>query len=599
MPFDGLVLAAITKELEEKLAGGRIDRIHQPAKDDIVLVVHRPGFRGRLLLSAHAQSARVHLTHATRENPATAPIFCMVLRKHLEGGRIISVRQPGLERMLVIQVESRDELGRHSPKHLISEIMGKHSNIILVEPASNVIVDGIKRYSHAVSRHREVLPGQIYIPPPSQKKYNPLLLDEEEFRRLCFEAPLDTSLLELLQGRFEGLSKVTCREIIYRANLAPDVLLDHCGEYELRSLWELFHKIIALTRDGRFEPCLTCSNKGKALDFAAIKLTHTGLATKHGEMTDLVDQFYWEREQEVIITKGQNQVLTVLKKEMSRLGKKLDLYLNSLKATAEAEKLKLYGELLTANLYRLEHGQTEACLENYYDLGEQTLTIPLDRHRSPSENAQLYFKKYIKAKNTRSALEPRITAARDEILYLEGVKTALEQAASISELGEIKQELTEQGYLKSPPPVPGGKKKKKERLTPKPLSFLSSDGMQIFVGKNNKQNDYLTLKLAQDNDLWLHTKDIHGAHVIVRTEGKEISTTTLAEAARLAAFFSKGRNSTSVPVDYTLKKHVSKPNGARPGMVIYRQQKTIMAVPDEELVERLGERAREQCGFKS
>ncbi|MDD4168745.1 MAG: NFACT RNA binding domain-containing protein [Desulfotomaculaceae bacterium] len=588
MPYDGLVLAAITKELDEKLTGGRIDRIHQPTRDEIVLVVHRPGFRGRLLLSANAQSARVHLTGTTRENPAAAPVFCMVLRKHLEGGRIISVQQPGLERMLLIKVEAWDELGRRLPKHLICEIMGKHSNILLVEPVSNIIIDGIKRYSHAVSRYREVLPGQPYLPPPSQNKLNPLLFNEEQFRRHCLDAPLETTLVELLQGRFEGLSKVTCREIIDRANLAADVLLDHCGEYEFRSLWEPIHQIMALAREGRFAPCLTCGNKGQALDFAALELTHTGLATKHGEMNELVDLFFWEREQAEIINKGRNRVLTILKKEMSRLGKKHDLYQASLKATAAADKFKLYGELLTANLYRLEQGLPEACLQNYYETGDQTVTIPLDRHRSPSENAQLYFKKYIKARNTRTALEPRIAAARDEMLYLEGIKNALEQVSNLSELAEIKLELTEQGYLKSPPPLPGGKKKKKERLVPKPLSFFSSDGLQILVGKNNKQNDYLTLKLAQENDLWLHTKDIHGAHVIIRTEGKEIPASTLAEAAALAAFFSKGHSSTNVPVDYTLKKHVSKPKGARPGMVIYRQQKTIMAVPDEELVERLG-----------
>ncbi|MDD3652882.1 MAG: NFACT RNA binding domain-containing protein [Desulfotomaculaceae bacterium] len=598
MPYDGLVLAAITRELQEKLTGGRIDRIHQPTKDEVILVVRRPGFRGRLLLSANARSARVHLTRTTRENPAAAPVFCMVLRKHLEGGRIISMRQPGLERVLVIRVESRDELGRQSYKQLICEIMGKHSNILLVEPVTNVIIDGIKRYTHAVSRHREVLPGQPYLPPPFQNKLNPLLLNEEEFRQHCLDVPLETTLLELLQGGFEGLSKVTCREIIDRANLTPDVLLDHCGEYELRSLWEPFHQIMALTRNGRFVPCLTCGKKSKAMDFAALELTHTGLAIKHGEMNDLVDQFFYEREQAEVINKERNHVIAVLKKEMSRLEKKLDLYRASLKATAEANKFKLYGELLTANLYRLKQGQPEACLENYYESREQIVTIPLERHRSPSENAQRYFKKYIKARNTRTALEPRIADAREEMLYLEGVKTDLEQAGSLPELAEIKQELAEQGYLKSPPPSPGGKKKKKERLLPKPLSFVSSDGMQILVGKNNKQNDYLTLKLARENDLWLHTKDIHGSHVIIRTEGKEISASTLTEAAALAAFFSKGRSSTNVPVDYTLKKHVSKPKGARPGMVIYRQQRTIIAMPDEKLVEELGDRSREEGKIK-
>jgi len=587
MPFDGIVLAAVKKEIENKLVSGRVERVYQPSKDEIILLVHRPGFRGRLLLSANALNARIHLTTAARENPDSPPLFCMVLRKHLEGGRIISFEQPELERVLVMKIDSRDELGQPSPKHLICEIMGKHSNIILVDPSTNVIVDGIKRFSHSVSRYREVLPGRPYLPPPPQKKLNPFLIDEEQFRFACLNLPLDTTLPELLQKCVGGMSIVTCREIVYRANLSSDTILDNCGDYELRSLWRAFFELIVPLAEGRFEPCLVSNQKGKLLDFAAVDLMHTGLTRKHGEMNALLDLFFSEREKIGDIKKEKNIILNLLNKEIVKLKRKVDLYKKGLDETAVAEKLKLYGELLTANLYRLEKGVEEVSLENYYGNGPRFVTIPLDPHRSPAENSQSYFKKYLKAKNTRLALELQITRTCEELDYLEGVKTALEQACEMPDLVEIRQELIEQGFIKQPSIAPGFRKKNKEKLKPSLLSFRSTDGFQLLVGKNNKQNDFLTLKIARGNDLWLHTKDIPGAHVIIRTEGKEVPQTTLAEAAGLAAFFSKARGSNNVPVDYTLKKYVSKPKGARPGMVIYEQQKTIMGVSNEDLVDSL------------
>jgi len=586
MPFDGLVLAAVRIELEETLAGGRIERIYQPDKEELVLLVHRPGGRRRLLLSANAQNARVHLTTTTRENPTTPPLFCMVLRKHLEGGRILSFEQPGLERVLIIKIDSRDELGRPSEKHLICEIMGKHSNIILVEPATNMIIDGVKRFSHAVSRYREVLPGRPYLPPPSQEKLNPLSVTEEQFRLSCLDSPLETALPKLLQKRFEGLSTITCREIVYRANLSPDTLLDQCGDYELRMLWEALQGVVAPANEGHFEPCLITEKKGEPLDFAALDLGHTGQNRKPGEMNDLLELFFSALERQESLNRKRNSVSTILNKEIARLEKKLGIYTESLDESAGAEYLRLYGELITANIYRLEKGNTEAVLENFYEDKCPLITIPLDLRLTPAENSQAYFKKYLKAKNTRVALESRAAQVREDLDYLEGVKTACEQAA---ELAEIQQELIEQGYLKQPTPKPGVRKSKskKEKHVPRPFSFRSSDGFQLFVGKNNKQNDYLTLKLAREDDIWLHTKDIPGAHVIIRAEGKEVPTTTLAEAAGLAAFYSKGRGSKNVPVDYTLKKHVHKPRGARPGMVIYEHQRTLMAAPDEEAADRL------------
>ncbi|MFA4885644.1 MAG: NFACT RNA binding domain-containing protein [Desulfotomaculaceae bacterium] len=587
MPFDGLVLNAVCRELEEKLLGGRIERIYQPGKMELVMLVHKPGARQRLFLSADARNARAHLTTTSRENPTAPPLFCMVLRKHLEGGRIAGFAQPGLERVLVIKIDSRDELGQPAEKHLVCEIMGKHSNIILFEPSTNTIIDGIKRYSHAVSRFREVLPGRPYLSPPTQGKLDPLKLNEDRFRLACLDSPLDTPLPNLLQKRFEGLSTVTCREIIYRTGLAPETMLNHCGDYELRLIWQEFSKIISQAGTGLLKPCLVSGRKGEPVDFAAVELSHMGQYRKHGEINFLLDLHFAAQESLERLSRQRNSLATLLNKEIARVEKKLDLYAFSIDDTAGLEKLGLYGELLTANLYRLKQGLVEATLENYHEEQNPPVTIPLDPQRTPVENAQAYFKKYQKAKNTRLALHSLNAQALEELEYLDGIKTALDQAADLSELAEIKQELLDQKYLKQPSPGPRTPKTKKEKHVPKPFAFQSTDGFRLLVGKNNKQNDYLTMKMARENDIWLHAKDIPGAHVIIRVEGKEPPPATLAEAAGLAAFFSKARNSKTVPVDYTLKKHVHKPNGARPGLVIYERQKTIMASPDEELTDRL------------
>jgi predicted ribosome quality control (RQC) complex YloA/Tae2 family protein len=590
MPFDGLVLAAIRQELDEKYTGARIEKIHQPGREELVLGLHRPGERQRLLLSAHAQNARIQLTASARENPATPPLFCMVLRKHLEGGRITGFEQPGLERVLVIRVDSRDELGRPSEKHLVCEFMGKHSNIILVDPVGGAIVDGIKRYSHAVSRHREVLPGRPYLPPPVQDKQNPQELDEEAFRQACFSLPLSTTLPNVLLKRLAGLSPVTCREIVFRTNLPPDTVLDQCGVYELRALWEALRSVAAPLAEGRFFPSLALDKKGGAVEFAALELSHyEGCTLQSGSMNEVTERFFTSKEAHERLAREKQSLLAILNKESGRQEKKLDIYSESLASADEAETLRLYGELLTANLYHLEKGLQSARLENYYDPEGGSVVVPLDEHLTPVENARVFFKKYSKAKSTREAVQVLATQAKSELEYIEGIKTAVELAGDLSELAEIRQELTEQGYLKAVI-VKAARKIKKERLVPRPLSFLSTDGFRLYAGKNNKQNDHLTLKMARDEDLWLHVKDIPGAHVIIRTEGREVPPATLYEAACLAAYFSRAQSSKSVPVDYTQKKHVHKPKGARPGMVIYEHQKTVMAGPDEDLADKLADR---------
>jgi predicted ribosome quality control (RQC) complex YloA/Tae2 family protein len=572
-------MAAVRQELSAALDSGRIEKIYQPKKEELLIHVRQPGKRYRLLLSAHAANARIHLTGTFKENPASPPLFCMVLRKHLEGGRIRSFNQPGLERVLLIKIEARDELGQPAEKHLICEIMGKHSNIILVDPATNTIIDGIRRYSHAVSRYREVLPGQPYLPPPAQGKLNPLTASEEDFRRAVLSSPLEDKLVNIIQRCFDGFSTVTSRKIIRRASLPENIVLDHCGEYELVRIWQTIRSVAETTAKGIFQPCLLLDRHGIPSDFTAFSCPSEASGNK---MNDLLDYFFSTRECRENFNQEKHSLLNLLNREIKHLAQKLADYDQDLAETAGAERFQLFGELLTANLYRLNGNLPEATLENYHGPAGATVTIPLDGRLTPAENAQAYFKRHLKAKNARNALAGLTERAGAELSYLEGVKTSLELADNRPDLAEIKQELAEQGYIAT------GLKKKKEEPVSQPLHFNSSDRFTILIGKNNRQNDRLTKKTAQEEDIWLHTKDIPGAHVIIRTEGLKVPASTIREAASLAAYFSRARQSQNVPVDYTLKKFVHKPAGARPGMVVYENQKTIFVTPDESLVKSLG-----------
>ncbi len=583
MPFDGFVLAAIRRELEEKITGSAIDRIYQPTAEALVFNLRRARERHRLFLSAHPTNARVHLMSAPVENPASPPLFCMALRKHLEGGRLKKIDQPGLERILILDIEARDETGALAPKRLVCELMGKHSNIILVDGRTGLIVDAIKRYSHAVSRYREVLPGRPYLPPPAQGKFNPLLLREEEFERAILTQPLELPLKDALQACLDGFSKTLARELVYRAGLPEEMILDECGDYELKKLWRALQELIIPAEKGQFQPTLAARQK-KYIDFAAFELTHlTGVTRITGSMNVLAEQFYAQKEAGEELEKQRQALLKLVHKELKRLHKKFSIQEEQLSAAQEADEARLYGEILMANLHRLEKGLAHALLENFYDPQHKPVQIPLDPGLSPVENARAYFKKYNKTKNALQKARELIAEIQQELVYLAGVETALQQAASLADLGEIKEELAEQGYL----PPENRKKTGPAPRSPELLTFTSSDGFTILVGRNNKQNDYLTMRLAKSNDLWLHAKNIPGAHVIIRADNRTPTPTALQEAAALAAYYSRARHSQNVPVDYTLRKNVQKPRGARPGFVIYKEQRTITVNPDEELVARL------------
>lgn len=584
MPFDGLVLAAVKKELAASLTGIRIEKIYQPARDEIHLILGGTGGRRRLLLSADPGLARVHLTGRAGENPPSPPVFCMVLRKHLEGGRIAGFSQPGYDRVLTISVDTRDELGRSSHKQIICEIMGRHSNIVLCDPASGMILDGIKRYSHAVSRHREILPGRPYVPAPAQEKINPLSLGEEDFFRVMLqENNLGGRVSEVAQRHFDGLSPLMAREIVWRAGLDPDTALDLMGEYDLISLYLALKDLYTLAGKGEFRPTLAFDGEVPR-DFAAFDLTHLkNCRLVSGGMNEAVDVYYAHRSLTGKMDGLRRSVLNLVRKEASRLERKLSAQTADLESASGAGELKLYGELVTANIHRLGKGETEVLVENFFDEGCPEVKIKLDPRLTPAENAQRFFRQYVKLKKVLENAAFHAGETRSELDYLAGVENSADLASTLEDLEQIRAELVEQGYLKPPGPRPA---KQKERI-PSPAAFLSSDGITILAGKNNRQNDYLTMKVARPEDIWLHAREIPGSHVVIRAEGGKIPSSTLEEAAKLAALFSRARNSTKVPVDYTRRKNVSKPRGSKPGFVIYKDFKTIITDPDWSLPEKL------------
>ncbi|ATW24830.1 Rqc2 family fibronectin-binding protein [Candidatus Formimonas warabiya] len=577
MAFDGYVMAAVTAELKEKIITGKIVKIYQPEKHMVVLRIRKGTENFQLLISAHPVTGRIHFSAQPKENPLQPPLFCMVLRKHLEGGRISSIEQKGLERVLHIQVDAFDEIGEQAKKLLVVEIMGKHSNMVLVDPKDGTILDGIKRYSHLVSRHREILPGREYLAPPDQNKLDALKTDEEEFRSTLLSLSLNTKVKNAIVNRFSGFSPLLAQEVICRAQLPDGVMIDVLGDYELIRLWQAMQEIIFAVNKHDFHPTVAQSPE-KLLDFSCVQLLQFN--PEHLQefpyMSAALDYFFSRQEEEELFAARQRELLKVVKTEMDRVEKKLSLQMDKLRETEDMEQLRLWGELITAHIYQLSKGMETAELDNFYQPGER-IRIPLNPHYSPSENAQTYFKKYNKAKSSKILVEEQVAKNREELDYLYSVGSFLEQARTLKDLEEIRSELVDAAYLKEKAQIKKGKAKEP---VSQPLSFTSQEGYTILVGKNNKQNDLLTLKMAQKDDLWLHTKNIPGSHVIIRRQpGQEIPFATMEEAAKLAAFYSKARYSSQVPVDYTLVSQVKKPNGAKPGMVIYFEQKTLYVTP--------------------
>lgn len=588
MPFDGLVLFSVTRELNAALVGGRVERVYQPGALEIVLLVRKNREKHRLMLSATADAARVHLTQSDPRNPERVPFFCSTLRRHLEGSRITSITQPDLERVLQLAAAGTDELGRRVTCLLITEIMGKHSNIILVNAAENKIIDAAKRYSHAVSRYREVLPGQPYVPPPPAGKANPLTATKEEFTATVSAQPLNTEVAQAIQRLYQGLSLYSAREIVCRAELPPGLTVGECGLYEYRRLHGSLVELVSSVTNGSATPTLVIRN-GSLVEYASFDPCQGNGDRVHAPMNEVLDRFYLERAKSVAFNTQRRRLEQCLQRKIRHLNHNLES-IEGVLSDPDPQRYRLYGELLTANLYRLRPGSEEAVLQNFYLPDAPLVTIPLDPSLTPSQNAQRYFKKYAKARAACQHATQEKERLVEELAYLTSMVTTIEQATSLEDLVEVAEELAGQGYL--PPKTGKGKKGGKE---PQPLKLLSTEGFPILVGKNNRQNDYVTFRLAAADDLWLHARGVPGAHVILKTGGREPSGRALAEAAALAAYFSQARRSTNVPVDWTRRANVQRPKGARPGFVTYTGQKTLYADPSaaEDLLKR---QAKEPTG---
>lgn len=581
MSPDGITLNLITRELQKVLLSGRVERIYQPKKQEIILMIRSSGKNQRLLLSSKADSASLHLTTQEKKNPLSAPQFCMVLRKYLEGSRLTAIKQVGLDRIVQLTFNHLSESGEFKDLLLIIEIMGKHSNIILVNPESNQIIDGIRRYSHALSRYREVLPGRPYLSPPAQKKAHPLKLDEDRFIELMLNNPLDIPLAKVIFSVIEGLGPVLAQEISVRAGLDPSLHLEYCGAHELQSLWqELQNTIVPLLNGENSEPTIIFHEK-EPTACAPIMLTQyqdfkNARSETANEMLDLfyTAQFDLNRFQQI-----HNHLTHVVKGELGHRSKKILNLEQDLTEANDALKLRIWGDTIFAHLHRVKPGTQEVSLPNIYEPKGPPLKIKLSPSLTASQNAQNFFRKYNKARDSLKIIEKNKKKTTAEIHYLNSVMIGLKHADTLSELKEIQSELEEAGYLHTKEKKKQKKKEQRKEI-PQVKQVTSQDGFTILIGKNNKQNDYLTMRLAKNDDYWLHVKDSAGAHVIIKcSPGQDVPPSTLEEAAELAAYFSEAWLSTKVPVDCTKRKNVSKPAGAQPGFVIYKNHETYYVAP--------------------
>lgn len=559
MAFDGITVSNIVKECNDCLIGSRIYKIAQPEADELLLTLKTEQGQKRLFISAGASLPLIYLTENNKPSPMTAPNFCMLLRKHIQNGRITGISQPGLERVIRIDIEHLDDLNDLCKKTLIVEIMGKHSNIIFCNE-DNKIIDSIKHISGMVSSVREVLPGRDYFIPETQNKWDPLTSDKDTFLSCIFEKAVP--LYKALYSTYTGLSPVIAQEICFRAGLDADRPATSFEQADRDNLYHAFSALIADVKNKNFSPNIVYENKSP-VEFASLTLTmyNTGDSASYGSICALLEQYYAQKNAVTRIRQKSVDLRRIVQTALERNVKKYDLQLRQMKDTEKRDKYKIYGELLNTYGYGVEEGAKSMEALNYYT--DEMITVPLDPLLTPSENAKKYFDKYGKLKRTHEALSELTVEVKQEIRHLESILTALDIALLEEDLVQIKEELTETGYIRKKGNA------KKQKVTSKPFHYVSSDGFHMYVGKNNFQNDELTFKFATGNDWWFHSKTYPGSHVIVKTNGEELPDSTFEEAARLAAHYSKGRDQEKVEIDYTEKKNVKKPNGAKPGFVVY------------------------------
>ena len=572
MALDGIVISNLVYELNNALLNARISKIAQPETDELLFTCKGPNGNHRVAISASASLPFVYLTQENKPSPLTAPTFCMVLRKHIANGKILRIYQPGMERIIHFEIEHLNELGDLCKKTLIVELMGKHSNIIFCNE-DGMIIDSIKRISSATSSVREVLPGREYFIPTTQgEKANPLEISREDVAALLKDKPVSVS--KAIYTSFTGISPLVANEIAYRAGFDGDAAVASLTEAELLHLANHFIWFMEDISEHKYAPNIVRNGK-EPIDYSSVSLTmyENYDVAEFSSISEVLENYYAEKNVYSRIRQKSVDLRKIVSTALERNVKKYDLQLKQQKDAEKKEKYKLYGELLQAYGYGIEAGAKFAEVENYYD-NNILIKIPLDETLSALDNSKKYFEKYGKLKRTTEALESLIIETKAQIDHLESIQNALEIATSSDDLVQIKEELAEFGFIKK------NRGAKKEKTKSKPFHYRSASGYDIYVGKNNYQNDELSFKVATGNDWWFHAKGMPGSHVIVKANNEELPDSVFEEAGRLAGFYSKGRENEKIEIDYLQKKNLKKPSGAAPGFVVYYTNYSLVIEPD-------------------
>ncbi len=576
MALDSIAVRALCYELSKALIGGRIDKIHQPERDELTISVRTYTDSYKLVICASPSNARIHFSNASKENPKTAPLFCMLLRKHLQGGKILEISQPDFERIIKFDIQIRNELGDLVVRHLVVELTGRNANIILTDEY-NKIIEAARRVDFTQSSVRQIMPGLVYIAPPTQKKTP--ILDESVPLNITFD-DVTQNVQAAIMTAVSGISPVFAREAVWTATGRTDTMSASLSENQKTEITSYLERLRKRAINNDFAPTLiTETETDRLIDFSAFEIGHyegacTTLAAE--SMCGAIEEFYSIRALKERMKQRSADLVKLITNNLERLSKKLVIQQKTLKDAENKEKLRKYGDLITSSVYMIKQGMDKVTVTDYFEPDTPEITIPLSLQLSPIENAQKYYKKYQKAKNAEIEVKKQLENTLSEIEYLESTLTLTENCTELSDINAIRAELSNEGYLKL---HSKGKRRAKEPQS-LPHHFISSDGFDIYVGKNNLQNDILTLKFANSSDIWFHTKKIHGSHTVIKLGiDKNVPKSTMLEAAQLAAYFSKARFSNQVPVDYTTIKNVKKPAGAKPGMVIYDSYNTIYAAP--------------------
>ncbi len=581
MAYDALTMRAVVQELNQTLSGGRINRIFQTSRFDIILQIHSQKINYRLRVSAHPQQGGVYLTDESAENPTAPPMFCMLLRKHLEGIRIERIFQKDLERVMIIACRGIDETGLPAERWLVAEIMGKHSNIVLTQGENKPIIDSIRRVSHQISRVREILPGTIYTWPPPQERFDPFGIDRNTFQDIIVQKSNDERLWKILLASFEGLGPLSSKEIVGRAGLETDAKKNRLDDHHLLRLYESFRLFWDDMGNHQYVPTMVIHpDENRVVAYAPYTLAQYpgSWHRTYPTMNSLLAEYFahwagYDRLEEI-----RNSLVRSIHTHAERTRNKIAAIQESLLEADRADELRTFGEIITANMHRIQKGDDSVQGPDYRSHPEKMVTVPLDPQKKPAENAQMYFRRYAKAKKSQSILAQQLISAQQELAYLESTDTSIVNADTPALLRDIRKELQDEGYLKEH--RRNTKSKPSAEKPSQPMEISDDSGFRILIGRNNRQNDLVSMRIARNEDIWLHVKDMPGSHVIIqKTQNADFNDDILQKAAEFAAYFSQARQARKVPVDYTYRKHVRKPRGAKPGMVIYDHQKTILVTP--------------------